>query len=145
MPHIRAGLSEAPLDPAAVIEEAGSSQSGAIASFLGTVRSTPAVSERRDERVVALEYEAHTGLAETRIGEIAEEAAARWGLEAIVAVHRTGACSLGEPTVVIACSAPHRREALAACAWAIDEIKRSVPIWKREVYESRTSWVAAEG
>ena len=60
-------------------------------------------------------------------------------------IHRVGRCSLGEPTVVIACSAPHRADALEACRWLIDELKESVPIWKKEIYEDGDAWVGDEG
>lgn len=103
------------------------------------------MSERSNERVLALEYEAQPEMAESRLREIAEEASARWGIVRMLAIHRVGTCELGVPTVFVACSAPHRREALEACHWIIDELKRSVPIWKREVYEDGSSWVSAEG
>jgi molybdopterin synthase catalytic subunit len=91
-----------------------------------------------------LEYEAHPTLASARMEEIAQEATTKWGLARVVAVHRTGRCALGEPTVVVACGAAHRAEALEACHWIIDEIKASVPIWKKEIYADGSSWVGSE-
>ena len=92
-----------------------------------------------------LDYEAHPTLAHERLQSIAREAAERWGLDRVVAVHRTGACEIGEPTVVVACGAAHRAEALDACRWMIDTIKTTVPIWKREVYADGSAWIGAEG
>jgi molybdopterin synthase catalytic subunit len=143
--HIATGLEAAPLDVAAAIADASTPEAGGMGIFIGTVRSTAAVAERADDQVVRLEYEAHPGLAAVRLSEIAGEAATKWDLLGVVARHRTGACELGEPTVVVACSAPHRAEALDACRWIIDEIKATVPIFKREVYAGGSSWVGAEG
>lgn len=134
-----------PLDVTAAIAAASTPEAGGIGIFVGAVRSSAAVSGRADEQVVRLEYEAHTALAEQRLAEIAREAATKWDLLRVVAIHRSGACELGEPTVVVACSAPHRGDALDGCRWIIDEIKSTVPIFKREVYASGSSWVGAEG
>jgi molybdopterin synthase catalytic subunit len=142
---IRTALSNGPLDPASLIAEVSDPTCGAIASFVGTVRSSASAAGHDADDVVRLEYEAHADLATTRLDEIAAEAVDRWGLQNVVAVHRVGVCDLGEPTVVVACAAPHRAEALAACHWTIDEIKRSTPIWKKEVFADGTSWVEAEG
>ena len=133
-----------PLDVAALIATANTNEAGAVAAFVGTVRTIAAVPERSHERVVSLDYDVHLELAEQRLQEIAQEAASKWGLLRVVAVHRSGECALGDPTVVVACSAPHRAEALDACRWIIDEIKSTVPIFKREVYESGSSWVGTE-
>jgi molybdopterin synthase catalytic subunit len=127
------------------MDEVRSDRCGAIAGFVGTVRSSAAAPGHEEAEVVSLEYEAHPKLAQQRLAAIGQAATTRWGLENLVAVHRVGVCALGDPTVVIACAAPHRREALEACHWAIDEIKSTVPIWKREVYTDGASWVGPEG
>jgi molybdopterin synthase catalytic subunit len=114
---------------------------GGIGAFIGTVRSHASTGDRDD--VVALEYEAHPVMAETRLREIANEAVTRWGLARLVAVHRTGICALGEPTVVVVCSSPHRGEALDATRWIIDGIKDTVPIWKREIFGDGAAWVGS--
>jgi molybdopterin synthase catalytic subunit len=103
------------------------------------------VRANESKAVVRLDYEAHPELAATRLEEIGRDAADKWELLRVVAWHRTGACELGEPTVVVACSAPHRGDALEACRHVIDTIKATVPIWKREVYADGSSWVGAEG
>ena len=134
-------ISESALDVAGAIASVADDTTGATAAFVGTVRAEAAVPENLDKPVTKLEYETHTSLAEEKMREIAASAAQRWNLARVTAIHRTGTCELGEPTVVIACSAPHRSEALEACHWIIDEIKREVPIWKREVYSDGSAWV----
>lgn len=127
-----------------LIGDASDPSCGAVASFIGTVRESAAVPDNAAKSVTMLEYEAHPTLASARMEEIAHEATTKWGLERVVAVHRTGGCPLGEPTVVVACGAAHRAEALEACHWIIDEIKASVPIWKKEIYADGSSWVGSE-
>jgi molybdopterin synthase catalytic subunit len=133
-----------PLDVAKAIAAASTPEAGAIAVFIGTVRSEAAVRDHASDPVVRLEYDVHVELAEQRLGEMAAEAASKWGLLRLVAIHRSGSCDLGEPTVVVVCSSPHRAEALDACRWIIDEIKATVPIFKREVYADGSSWVGTE-
>ncbi|MGH2806678.1 MAG: molybdenum cofactor biosynthesis protein MoaE [Actinomycetota bacterium] len=138
-------ISPEPLDVDAVVARVGDPAAGAVASFIGTVRESPAAPGGADRSVVRLEYDAHPTLAPEKLRDIAEAAASKWDLLKIVAIHRSGNCSLGEPSVVIACSAPHRGDALDACRWIIDAVKSGVPIWKREVYTDGSSWVGAEG
>jgi molybdopterin synthase catalytic subunit len=109
--------------------------------FVGTVRDGSSVETNAGKPVVALDYDSHPTLAEQRLREIAFEATTKWDVRKVVAIHRTGHCELGEPTVVVACGAPHRGDALEACRWIIDTIKSTVPIWKREAYADGSSWV----
>lgn len=141
MAHIRTEVTEHPLDPGALIAEVIDPGCGGVGVFVGTVRSSAA--SGTPVEVEALEYEAHPELAPAALAEIARRAQQRWGLERVVAVHRTGRCGLGEPTVVVACAAPHRAEALDACRWIIDTIKTEVPIWKKEIYADGSAWVGA--
>lgn len=134
-----------PLVPSDALEAVLDPECGGIGIFVGTVRAGAAVRGNENKRVALLEYEAHPTLAEERLRAIAGEAADKWDLRHVYARHRTGTCDLGEPTVVVACSAPHRADALEACRWMIDEIKSSVPIWKREVYADGSAWVGTEG
>ena len=122
----------------------GDPTAGATATFVGTVRQTPAADGVDGSLVVRLEYDAHPTLAPARLREIATAAAERWNLTKTIAIHRTGACMVGDPTVVVACSAPHRGPALEACRWMIDSIKQDVPIWKREVYATGAAWIGTE-
>jgi molybdopterin synthase catalytic subunit len=139
--EISVAISAAPLDVAATIGATSTPDTGGTGVFVGTVRATP--TEEADKQVVRLDYEAHPTLAEEAMRELAREAASKWSLDRIIAIHRTGPCEVGEPTVVIACSAAHRAEALDACRWLIDEIKLNVPIWKKEIYTDGSSWVGA--
>jgi molybdopterin synthase catalytic subunit len=93
--------------------------------------------------VTQLQYEAWENVAESMIEEICVEARDRWPHIVKVAVqHRIGTVNLGEPAVAVATSAPHRGDALESCSWLIDEIKRRVPIWKKEIFDGGSSWVS---
>jgi MoaE-MoaD fusion protein len=129
-------LSEQPLSLDAAVREVARDEAGAIATFLGTVRS-----HSRGRDVVRLEYEAYEGMAERTMAQIATELSAQHGLTAIAIHHRVGVVEIGEASVVIAVAAPHRAEALAACKEAIDRLKTSVPLWKKEVYEGGEEWI----
>lgn len=140
-PEIVADVVADPLDVAAAVDRANDPSCGGIGIFVGTVRTGAAERDRDD--VIALEYDAHPDLAPAALRAIATEAAAKWALAKVVALHRTGRCDVGAPTVVVACAAAHRAEALDACRWVIDEIKQRVPIWKKEIYEDGSAWVGA--
>lgn len=144
MASVRTAVSAEALDVAALIAEASSPSCGAVAMFIGTVRETASIEGNYGRPVTRLDYEAHPELAEAKLRAIAKQAGEKWPLERIVAVHRTGTCELGEPTVVIACGSAHRGEALEACHWLIDEVKASVPIWKKEIYSDGSTWVGSE-
>lgn len=129
-------LVEGPVDLGGVIAEVADERAGAIATFQGTVRK---VSRGRD--VTALEYEAYGGMAEKVMAEIAEEVKERYELCEVAVAHRVGRCEVGEVSVAIAVSAPHRHDALAACRDVIDELKERVPLWKKELYEGGEEWI----
>jgi MoaE-MoaD fusion protein len=129
-------LTADPIDLAGVFAEVEDERAGAIATFVGTVRA-----ESRGRRVVRLEYEAYEGMAEDVMADLARQLEERYGLCAIAITHRTGVCEIGEPSVAIAVSAPHRQDALAACKDAIDTLKETVPLWKKEVYEGGEEWI----
>jgi molybdopterin synthase catalytic subunit len=141
--ELETGITSEPIDPAQAIDRVGNRASGGLGIFVGTVRASPAVHEARDKEVIRLEYEAHPTLADERLRAVCAEAKEKWALNEVIALHRTGACDVGEVTVVVACSAPHRAEALDACRHIIDTIKETVPIWKREVYRDGSAWVGA--
>lgn len=129
-------LSSEPLDPAAVIDEARNDQAGAVASFIGTTRS-----QSRGRTVHYLEYEAYGSMAEKVMTELADELKQRYDLCEVAIAHRTGRVDIGGISVVIAVSARHRADALAACKDAIDRLKENVPLWKKEVYEGGEEWI----
>jgi MoaE-MoaD fusion protein len=129
-------LVEGPLSLDAAVDEVRGEGAGAIATFTGTVRN-----RSRDRDVLHLEYEAYEGMAEEVMAELATRLGQRHDLTGIAIHHRIGRVEIGEASVVIATSAPHRAEALAACKDAIDELKTSVPLWKKEVYEGGEEWI----
>jgi molybdopterin synthase catalytic subunit/molybdopterin converting factor small subunit len=129
-------LSEAPLDPSAAVAEVQNDEAGAVATFIGTTRV-----HSRGRTVHYLEYEAYGGMAEKVMAELAESLQAKHGLCAVAIHHRVGRVDIGGISVVIAVSAAHRAAALAACAEAIDTLKETVPLWKKEVYEGGEEWI----
>jgi molybdopterin synthase catalytic subunit len=136
---IHTAVASDPLDVAELLSKGHDAGCGGIGAFVGTVRTSASTEERDD--VVGLEYEAHPTLAEERLLEIANEAVTKWDLQRVVAVHRTGHCAVGDPTVVVVCSAPHRAAALDATRWVIDTVKETVPIWKKELFGDGSAWV----
>jgi MoaE-MoaD fusion protein len=129
-------LSEAPLDVGAAIAEVADERAGAITTFVGTTRI-----ESRGRVVVHLEYEAYEGMAEQVMEELAASLRERYSLCDVAIHHRVGRVGIGEQSVVIAVSAPHRHDALAACREAIETLKETVPLWKKEVYEGGEEWI----
>ena len=129
-------VAEEPLSLDAVVREVADERAGAIATFTGTVRR-----ESRGRTVIHLEYEAYPEMAEGVMTQIAAELDRRYDLCAIAIHHRIGRVEIGEPSVLIAVSAPHRADALAACKDAIDTLKETVPLWKKEVYEGGEEWL----
>ena len=129
-------LTEDPIDLAAVVAEVEDERAGATATFVGTVRA-----QSRGRQVVRLEYEAYEGMAENVMADLAGRLKERYDLCAIAITHRVGVCEIGDASVAIAVSAPHRQDALAACKDAIDTLKETVPLWKKEVYEGGEEWI----
>ena len=129
-------LVEGPIDLGAVIAEVEDERAGAIATFQGTVRR-----RSRGRTVIALEYEAYSGMAEKVMAEIAADVKSRYELCEVAVTHRLGRCEVGDVSVAIAVSAPHRHEALSACRDVIDELKERVPLWKKELYEGGEEWI----
>jgi molybdopterin synthase catalytic subunit/molybdopterin converting factor small subunit len=129
-------LTAEPIDVGTVIAEVADPQAGAVATFLGTTRV-----RSRGRTVLYLEYEAYEGMAEQVMEEIAGALHERYELCGIAITHRVGRVGIGETSVAIAVSAPHRDHALAACKEAIDTLKVDVPLWKKEVYEGGEEWI----
>lgn len=129
-------LSDEPLSLDRAVDEVRDDGAGAIATFTGTTRI-----HSRGRDVQFLDYEAYEGMAERVMEQIAASLHERYELCAVAIHHRTGRCGIGDTSVVIAVSAPHRGDALAACKDAIDELKDSVPLWKKEVYAGGEEWI----
>jgi molybdopterin synthase catalytic subunit len=130
-------ITGAPIDHAAVTERVRSRQAGAVCTFLGTVREL--TGSRRTE---SLTYEAYGEMALKKLTELEDEARRRWPVIELALVHRVGHLDLGEVSVVVAVSCPHRQDAFEACRWLIDTLKEVVPIWKRENWaDGEEEWV----
>ena len=129
-------LTDAPIDPAPLMETVRSPKAGAIATFDGRVRDT---SDGR--RVTHLVYEAYQSMALLELDKLARSARDQWALEGVSIVHRIGRLEIEETSVFIAVSAAHRADAFAACRYLIDSIKQTVPIWKKEYFEDGSVWV----
>ncbi|HEY0073667.1 MAG TPA: molybdenum cofactor biosynthesis protein MoaE [Abditibacteriaceae bacterium] len=128
--------SELPIEAVsqAVSDELGGGM-GALATFVGTVRDNA-----QGHSILHLEYTAYKPMAEAEMRRIANEVRERWGVPCAMA-HRIGLLEVGQASIVVAVAAPHRKEAFAACWWAVDEVKARVPIWKKEVSTSGFWWV----
>ena len=129
-------VTDTPLSLDAAVAEVADDEAGAIATFTGTVRR-----RSRDRDVLHLDDEAYAEMAEDVMAEIAAGLAERYTLTKVAIHHRVGRLEIGAASVVVAVSAPHRADALAACRDAIDALKEQVPLWKKEVYEGGEEWI----
>ncbi len=132
-------VSDEPIDPAALAAAVRTDGSGALASFVGVVRN-----EHHGRVVHHLVYEAYPPMAEKEMRRIVEEARSRWDLQGVAVAHRTGRLAVGEASVAIVVSAAHRREALEACSFVIETLKRTVPIWKKEFSDEGEEWIVGD-
>jgi molybdopterin synthase catalytic subunit len=133
-------VTSAPLSGAAIAESVAEPGAGAVALFSGVVRD-----QTGGRRVKFLEYEAHAPMAVAKMREIAAAIRARWPATLRVSmVHRIGRLEIGESSIMIAVSSPHRREAFEACHFAIDTLKETVPVWKKEYFEDGEVWVGRQ-
>ncbi len=124
------------LDVRTIARELASQSDGAIVTFSGIVRGT-----NQGKKVLFLEYEAYPEMAAKMMARIGKEIQDTWGLSSVRMQHRVGRLNVGETSVVIVVAAPHRDDAFAACQYAINRLKRIVPIWKKEVFEDGEVWV----
>jgi molybdopterin synthase catalytic subunit len=130
-----------PLSADALADAVTVPEAGGVVVFLGVVRNN-----NTGRRVVALEYEAHVPMAEAKMKEIGEAVYRRWpDVQQVAMAHRIGRLGIGEASVIIAVSAAHRQQAFEACHFAIDRLKETVPIWKREIFEDGAVWVGLQG
>jgi molybdopterin synthase catalytic subunit len=126
-----------PIDFNALTEMVRCPGAGAVVTFLGTVRDLTG-----EQVTVALDYDAYPQMAERKLAEIEAETRSRWPIGEIALVHRLGHLDIGDVSVAVAVSCPHRHQAFEACRFAIDQIKERVPIWKKENWaDGRTEWV----
>jgi len=132
-------VTKEPLDARRVETAVSHSRAGAICTFTGIVRDSS-----RGRSVTHLEYEAFAEMAISEMRKIADEIGRRWPEARVGMIHRTGRLEIGEPSVVVSASAPHRAEAIAACKWGIDRLKESVPVWKKEFAADGTYWIEGD-
>jgi molybdopterin synthase catalytic subunit len=130
---------DGPIDEIVLEDEVRTDADGAVIVFRGVARR-----QSRGRDVVHLEYEAYPEMAEKVMAQIGDEMRARWPISRVAMVHRTGVLEIGQASVVIAVSAPHRREAFEAASYAIDRLKQNVPIWKKEVWSDGSQWIGWE-
>jgi molybdopterin synthase catalytic subunit len=132
-------VTKGPIDLQELVRFVTDPEAGAIATFIGTTRN-----HNEGRTVIALDYDGYVQMAEKELARIGEEAKTRWPICRIAIVHRLGPVQITEASVVIAVSSGHRDAAFAACRFAIEEIKRTVPIWKKEVFEGGEVWIGTQ-
>ena len=129
-------ITEQPIAPEALYGEVRADGDGAVVTFAGVVRD-----HSKGKRTDHLVYEAYKPMAEQEMAKIGEEAVSRWEIDDIAMLHRVGRLEIGEISVLIAVSSPHRGEGFSACEFAIDRLKQTVPVWKKEMSEDGEYWV----
>ncbi|KAK9811998.1 hypothetical protein WJX73_007260 [Symbiochloris irregularis] len=134
-PQIWVQVTDQPLGLEELTRKVASDSAGAIATFSGVTRNS-----FKGKAVTKLEYEAYVPMAEKQLQEVCQRAGSQWQVQGLAVAHRTGTVLVGEASVVIAASSAHRKDALEACAWVIDELKATVPIWKREYFADGSVW-----
>ncbi len=133
-------LQKQPIRSEELIAQVRSDADGAVALFLGTVRA-----HNKGRRVLYLEYEAYSAMAESEMAAIERQARERFELSDVALVHRTGRLEIGEVSVAVAVASAHRATAFEACRFVIDTLKQKVPIWKKEVFEGGEAWIEGAG
>lgn len=128
-----------PLDPEQITNQVRQDTNGAVVTFLGTTRIFS-----EGKRVVKLEYEAYEEMALKKLEEIRQEMRAEFDIEDVAIAHRIGPVDIGQISLVVAVASPHRKAAFLACHQIVDRVKETVPIWKKEVFEDGSRWVACE-
>jgi molybdopterin synthase catalytic subunit len=132
-------LTDQPLDARRLEAAVARAGAGAICTFTGVVRDNS-----RGRETIRLEYEAYPGMAEAQMRAIAAEIAKRWPEARVAMAHRTGVLEIGEASVVVSVSCPHRGDAIAACRWGIDRLKETVPVWKKEFFAGGEVWIEGD-
>ena len=132
-------ITDEPLNPEEITARVRRDTNGAVVTFLGTTRSVTA-----ERHVLYLEYEGYRPMADKELAVIADEIRERWALEDVAIAHRLGRLEIGEISLVVAASSPHREDAFAACQYGVDRIKQTVPIWKKEFFVGGEVWVGSQ-
>ena len=130
-------LTQSPIDPSAILAQVASNDAGAVVLFLGTTREFT-----KGRQTASLDYECYPQMAEAKLAELEAQAREKWPLVHDSIIHRLGHLELGEASIAIAVSSPHRQAAFEAGKWLIDTIKEDVPIWKQENWaDGMSEWV----
>jgi molybdopterin synthase catalytic subunit len=132
-------VTDKPIDLKELVDYVSDPEAGAIASFIGTTRNN-----NEGRKVIALDYDGYSEMAEKELARIGADAKTKWPICRMAIIHRLGPVQITEASVIIAVSAGHRDAAFAACRFAIEEIKKTVPIWKKEVYEGGEIWIGTQ-
>jgi molybdopterin synthase catalytic subunit len=132
-------VTDKPINLQELVDYVTDPEAGAIVPFIGTTRNN-----NEGRRVIALDYEGYPEMAEKELARIGEEARKKWSICKMAIVHRLGPVQIGEASVVIVVSSAHRDAAFAASRFAIEEIKKTVPIWKKEVFEGGEVWIGTQ-
>jgi molybdopterin synthase catalytic subunit len=132
-------VTDQPIDLSELVRYVTDPEAGAIATFIGTTRNN-----NEGRKVIALDYEAYPEMAEKELARIGADANKQWPLCRMAIVHRLGPVQIGEASVMIAVSSAHRDAAFAASRFAIEEIKKTVPIWKKEVFDGGEVWIGTQ-
>jgi len=128
-----------PIDLEELVRFVADPEAGAVATFIGTTRNN-----NEGRQVIALDYEGYSEMAEKELRRIGAAAKTKWPICRMAITHRLGPVQIGEASVIIAVSSAHRDAAFAACRFAIEEIKKTVPIWKKEVFEGGEVWIGTQ-
>lgn len=131
-------ITENTLDPAEIISQVQTGDSGAVNVFVGTVRN-----QTQGKEVIGLEFESYEPMAIKEMQKIVNEVNNRWTINAMAIHHRVGSLAIGDIPVVIVVATPHRKDGFEACQFAIDTLKETVPIWKKEIFKDGEEWVSA--
>ena len=132
-------ITDKPINLQELVDYVTDPEAGAIVPFIGTTRNN-----NEGRRVIALDYEGYREMAEKELARIGEQAREKWPICKMAIVHRLGPVQIGEASVIIVVSSAHRDAAFAASRFAIEEIKKTVPIWKKEVFEGGEVWIGTQ-
>ena len=132
-------VTDKPIELNELVAHVADPAAGGLATFIGSTRDN-----NEGRSIISLDYEVYPGMAEQEMAKLGEEASEKWEITRMAIVHRIGNVPIGEASVIIAVSAPHRDDAFKACRYAIDELKKRVPIWKKEIYQGGEIWIGTQ-
>lgn len=128
-----------PIESGKIMEQIGTDSDGAVVSFTGRARNMS-----KGKEVIYLEYEIYKGMAQKELQKIVDIAFTKWPLSDCIVIHRHGRVNIGETSIFISVSSPHRDDSFKACRYIIDKIKETVPVWKKEYYFDGSKWITGK-